>query len=259
MSKKENENVNVNTENANTTELVAQTFNGYGVENVKFHNADLILHTEKIIQYREVGKKAELGICYELGQVKNGDLYKKAGFKSIGEYGNVMFDYKASTTGLYAQIGQAFVVMKENVPCVREELPSFTTGQLLELLPLVNADGDVSDIVKLLNDGEIGQFSTTKAIRNAVKAFTAIDTTADEVDEKSEASEASKASEASETDAPKTALDLIDIIQEALDAMLKMNKDGYWSDDETSKLLAITSDLDEIKANHNIVKTENND
>src|SRR5574344_1352353 len=88
MSKKENENVNVNTENANTTELVAQTFNGYGVENVKFHNADLIEHTEKIIQYREVGKKAELGICYELGQVKNGDLYKKAGFKSIGEYGN---------------------------------------------------------------------------------------------------------------------------------------------------------------------------
>lgn len=256
MSKKENENVNVNTENANTTELVAQTFNGYGVENVKFHNADLIQHTEKIIQYREVGKKAELGICYELGQVKNGDLYKKAGFKSIGEYGNVMFDYKASTTGLYAQIGQAFVVMNENVPCVREELPAFTTGQLLELLPLVNADGDVSDIVKLLNDGEIGQFSTTKAIRNAVKGFNAIDTTADEVDEKSETSEAHETSEA---DTPKTALDFIDIIQEALDAMLKMNKDGYWSDDETSKLLAITSDLDEIKANHNTMKTENND
>lgn len=255
MSKKENENVNVNNENANTTELVAQTFNGYGVENVKFHNAALIEHTEKIIQYREVGKKAELGICYELGQVKNDDLYKKAGFKSIGEYGNVMFDYKPSTTGLYAQIGQAFVVMKENVPCVRDELPSFTTGQLLELLPLVNAEGDVSDIVKLLNDGEIGQFSTTKAIRNAVKSFNAIDTTSEEVDTPAKGSEAS---EASVVDAPKTALDLIDIIQEALDAMLKMNKDGYWSDDETSKLLSITADLDEIKANHN-VKTENKD
>ena len=186
MSKK-----TVNTNPA--TEVVATQFAAFNLErqgakvaNVTINNLDLIDHTQRIQAYRSTAKAGVLGVCYELGVIDSTKLYEKAGFKSLAQYAEILFDYKRSTVELYSRIGQHFVEVDENgVPRVSwPELQGFSVGQLQELLKVYANKGTDGTIKQLLADGKISALHSTKEIRNAVQSALGIETKSKAKDDK---------------------------------------------------------------------------
>lgn len=230
-----------------TAELVTETFKSYGkVEEITLNNTALIEHTQKIHAYLDVTKAGQLGVCYELGKVAIDETYKTAGFKSLTDYGSALFDFKTSTCSLYARVGGTFVELDENgKPVVRKGLPRFTVGQLIELLPLYKDGTENGDkaLTELLNNGDFGQFSTTKAIRNAVKSALAIEGTSKEID--SDATATSKGKKAKSVDVKELpVIDLLNIIKEATNTLLSTDNAPMFNSEETEKLLQIIGNAD---------------
>ena len=175
--KKNVENTTVATENAKEEEIVSYevvAMNGKNKE-LTFYNTDLIRHTQSIQKYRDAGNLAILAIAHEFDSMDKDESYKTAGFKTVADYGRVVFDYKPATVSLYLRSARAFLTENEKGEVnYKPNLPKLTVGQMIELLPLVKDGEDVSEVIKALQSGEINCQMSTKAIRDAVSSIRAI-------------------------------------------------------------------------------------
>lgn len=169
-----------------------------------FYNNDLIRHTKSIQKYRDAGNLAILAIAHEFDAIDKDESYKTAGFKTVADYGRVLFDYKPATVSLYLRSARAFLIENEKGEVnYKPNLPKLTVGQMIELLPLVKDGEDVSEVVKALQSGEINCQMSTKAIRDAVSSIRAIPSKSKEVTEKSELAKAEKLGEYDKEKLPK--------------------------------------------------------
>lgn len=205
--KKNTENTTENTtENDKEAEIVSYdvvAMNGKTKE-LTFYNADLIRHTKSIQTYRDAGNYAILAIAHEFDSMDKDESYKTAGFKTVAEFGRIVFDYKPATVSLYLRSARAFLTDSENGKVnFKPHLPKLSVGQMIELLPLVKDGDDISDVLKALQSGEINCQMSTKAIRDAVSSIRAIPTTARQVTEKSELAKAEKLGEYDKDKLPK--------------------------------------------------------
>ena len=203
--KKNVENTTVTTDNAQAEvvsfEVVAM--NGKN-KDLTFYNADLIRHTKSIQKYRDAGNLAILAIAHEFDSMDRDESYKTAGFKTVADFGRVVFDYKPATVSLYLRSARAFLTENEKGEVnYKPNLPKLTVGQMIELLPLVKDGEDVSEVIKALQSGEINCQMSTKAIRDVVSSIRAIPTKAKEVTEKSELAKAEKLGEYNKEKLPK--------------------------------------------------------
>lgn len=171
------------------TELVTmelQAMNGKK-DIIKLYDTQLISHTENIQKYRDAGNLAIIAIANELRNVDKDESYKKAGFKSVAEYANIVFDYKRPTVSMYVRVANAFI---DNTPeggfQFKENIPQLSVGQMIELLPLVGEDGNLDEVINAFVNGKVNDRMSTKKIRQAVQSMQAIETTATDVDEETQ-------------------------------------------------------------------------
>lgn len=140
-----------------------------------FYDPQLIAHTENIIKFRDAGNLAALAIAHEMDAMDRDGSYAKAGFKSVAEYGQIVFDYKPATVSLYLRSARAFLEEDENGAIkFRGELPKLTLGQMLEMLPLVEKETDISAVEDAFKSGDLNQRMSTKDIRAAIKGIKGI-------------------------------------------------------------------------------------
>lgn len=197
--KKNTENTTKNTiEKDKEVEIVSYdvvAMNGKNKE-LTFYNADLIRHTQSIQTYRDAGNLAILAIAHEFDSMDKDESYKTAGFKTVADYGRIVFDYKPATVSLYLRSARAFLTEDEKGKVIcKPKLPKLTVGQMIELLPLVKNGEDLSEVYKALQSGEINCQMSTKAIRDAVSTIRAIPTETKPVNEKTKLAEAEKLGE----------------------------------------------------------------
>ena len=212
MKKKNTENTTVVTEDTQTVneeqEVVSfdvVAMNGKKKE-LTFYNTDLIRHTQSIQKYRDAGNLAILAIAHEFDAMDKDESYKTAGFKTVAEYGRVVFDYKPATVSLYLRSARAFLAENEKGEVnYKPNLPKLTVGQMIELLPLVKDGEDISEVIKALQSGDINCQMSTKAIRDAVSSIRAIPTKSKDkkATEKSELAKAEKLGENDKDKLPK--------------------------------------------------------
>ena len=98
------ENTNVQAEQTEQkAELVSYdvvAMNGNKKE-LTFYNTDLIRHTQSIQKYRDAGNLAILAIAHEFDTMDKDKSYETAGFKTVADFGRIVFDYKPATVSLY--------------------------------------------------------------------------------------------------------------------------------------------------------------
>lgn len=190
-------------------EIVAQSGKD---ELIKLYDQTLINHTKTIQSYRDAGNLTILGIAQEMREMDEDGSYAKAGFKSVAEYASVCFDYKRQTVQLYIKAARYFLTKTDGKLALADtELPWFSMGQMIELLPICDADG-IDGVKTALADGTINQRMSAKKLRAAVKSATAIDTTATSED----------ADDSVDTDkAPETQADVAADPKELVDSILR--------------------------------------
>ena len=262
--KKNTENMNVETENTQAQavetpqsdivsfEVVAM--NGKNKE-LTFYNTDLIRHTQSIQKYRDAGNLAILAIAHEFDAMDKDESYKTAGFKTVADYGRVVFDYKPATVSLYLRSARAFLTENEKGEVnYKPNLPKLTVGQMIELLPLVKDGEDVSEVIKALQSGEINCQMSTKAIRDAVSSIRAIPGKAKEVTEKSELAKAEKLGEYDKDKLPKNttpesyAETNIDAAMVAFENYAKAMSDIEHNETVDAKIKEVMVKLQELRA-----------
>ena len=227
-------------------------------ELLKIYDSKLIEHTTKIQSLRDAGNMTIIGIAQELRKIDDDESYKKAGFKTTAEYANIVFDYKRPTTSLYIKCARAFLNEDDNGKItLRDNLPNFTIGQMIELLPLVKGEDDISEVKKAVANGDINNRLSTKKIRTAVQSLNAIDTTSKLVDksektEKTDTQKAAKLGDYNKEKLPKGADSLtyantmMDAMMETCDNLAKAMKDIEHNpscDDKVSKMLRLLTEL----------------
>lgn len=171
--------------NTNNTELVTLEVNAMNGKKdvIKLYDSALISHTENIQKYRDAGNLAIIAIANELRNVDTDESYKKAGFKNVAEYANIVFDYKRPTVSMYIRVANAFIDNTDNGGFkFKEGLPNLSVGQMIELLPLVKDDGSLDDVFQAFINGKVNDRMSTKKIRQAVQSMQAIETTATETE-----------------------------------------------------------------------------
>lgn len=201
--KKNAENTNLQTKD--NSELVSYdvvAMNGKKKE-LTFYNVDLIRHTQSIQKYRDAGNLAILAIAHEFDSMDKDESYKTAGFKTVADFGRVVFDYKPATVSLYLRSARAFLTEDENGNVqYKPNLPKLTVGQMIELLPLIKDGEDVTPVIDALKSGEINCQMSTKDIRDAVSSIRAIPGKAKDA-EKADKSDLAKADKLGEYDKDK--------------------------------------------------------
>ena len=176
-------NTNINTE---LVTMEVSAMNGKK-DIIKLYDSALISHTENIQKFRDAGNLAIIAIANELRNVDADESYKKAGFKSVAEYANIVFDYKRPTVSMYIRVANAFIDNTENGGFkFKDNIPSLSVGQMIELLPLVGDDGSLDEVIQAFIDGKVNDRMSTKKIRQAVQAMQAIETTATETETETE-------------------------------------------------------------------------
>lgn len=254
---------NTNTNTVETTNTVAQEMVSYEVvamngkqSELTFYNKDLIEHTQKIQQFRDAGNLAILAIAHEFDAMDRDESYKTAGFKTVADYGRVVFDYKPATVSLYLRSARAFLTENENGEVnYKPNLPKLTVGQMIELLPLVKDGEDVSAVVKGFVDGELNDRMSTKAMRDAVNSIRAIPTKAKEVkEEKSDLAKADKLGEYDKEKLPKNttpetyAQTNLDASIEAFENYAKAMSDVEHAETVDAKIKSIMTAMQELRA-----------
>ena len=235
------------------TEVVVKEVMGFSNDGkgtlITMNNAKLIAHTERMQAYMKLEKAGQLGQCYELGQIASDESFKSLGCKSVSEYAERVFGIRPATTSAYARIGQHFVTVDaDGKPSIIEGIPQFSVGQLLELLPLYK-DGTEEEgkeaVQQFLATGAVGQYSSTKAIRSAVKDYLAIGTSATEVPAETEEKEVEKEDKEANkvTEPSKAIVSATSILSEVLKANVAHQ---FLNDEQTEKVMAICNELNEI-------------
>lgn len=224
-----------------------------------FYNADLIRHTKSIQQFRDAGNLAILAIAHEFDAMDRDESYKTAGFKTVADYGRVVFDYKPATVSLYLRSARAFLTENENGEInYKPNIPKLTVGQMIELLSLVKDGDDISEVVKAFVDGKLNDRMSTKAMRDAVSSIRAINGTAKEVsskkEEKSELAKAEKLGEYNKDKLPKNttpadyALQSMNATLEAFENYAKAMTDIDHTDNIDTKIKQVMTALQELRA-----------
>lgn len=247
-----------NTENA-TSDIVSYevvAMNGKNKE-LTFYNTDLIRHTQSIQKYRDAGNLAILAIAHEFDSMDKDESYKSAGFKTVADFGRVVFDYKPATVSLYLRSARAFLTEDKNGNVqYKPNLPKLTVGQMIELLPLVKDGEDVSPVIEALKSGDINCQMSTKAIRDAVSSIRAIPGKAKEVSnaDKSDLAKADKLGEYDKDKLPKNttpesyAQTNLDASIEAFENYAKAMADVEHDDTVSSKIDEVMTKLQELRA-----------
>ena len=255
--KKNAENRNVQTEDK--SELVSYdvvAMNGNKKE-LTFYNVDLIRHTQSIQKYRDAGNLAILAIAHEFDSMDKDESYKTAGFKTVADFGRVVFDYKPATVSLYLRSARAFLTEDENGNVqYKPNLPKLTVGQMIELLPLVKDGEDVTSVIDALKSGEINCQMSTKAIRDAVSSIRAIPGKAKAVEKavKSDLAKADKLGEYDKDKLPKNttpesyAKTNLDASIEAFENYAKAMADVEHEETVSNKIDEVMTKLQELRA-----------
>lgn len=228
-------------------------------EALTFYNADLIQHTQSIQQYRDAGNLAILAIAHEFDAMDRDESYKTAGFKTVADYGRIVFDYKPATVSLYLRSARAFLTENEKGEVnYKPNIPKLTVGQMIELLPLVKDGEDITEVVKAFVDGNVNDRMSTKALRDAVSGIRAINGTTKEVsskkDEKSELSKADKLGDYNKDKLPKNvspadyALQSMNATLEAFENYAKAMADVEHTDNIDTKIKQVMTSLQELRA-----------
>ena len=236
--------------------LVTMSYKGFtkdGETEVVLNSTKLIEHTNIINAYLKLGRSAQLGIAYELATVYKDESFKSS-FKNIDDYAATMFNIKHTTTTLYRMVGELFITKTDNnIPLVKDGLPQFSVGQLIELLPLykgVKEKDGKARLITLLNEGAFGQYSTTKAIREAVKNSLLIETSASVTPNTTGATDNDNASKNKNTsDNTLTFEETISEIDKLLTSIndhMSKNPDTY-KPENLSKLLTVLNSFDDFK------------
>ena len=196
---------NTNEQTEQKSELVSYdvpAMNGNKKE-LTFYNVDLIRHTQSIQKYRDAGNLAILAIAHEFDSMDKDESYKSAGFKTVADFGRIVFDYKPATVSLYLRSARAFLTEDDNGNVqYKPNLPKLTVGQMIELLPLVKDGEDITPVIEALKSGEINCQMSTKAIRDAVSSIRAIPSKTKDAD-KADKSDLAKADKLGEYDKDK--------------------------------------------------------
>ena len=255
--KKNAENTNVQTEDK--SELVSYdvvAMNGNKKE-LTFYNVDLIRHTQSIQKYRDAGNLAILAIAHEFDSMDKDESYKTAGFKTVADFGRVVFDYKPATVSLYLRSARAFLTEDENGNVqYKPNLPKLTVGQMIELLPLVKDGEDVTPVIDALKSGEINCQMSTKAIRDAVSSIRAIPGKAKDAEkaDKSDLAKADKLGEYDKDKLPKNttpesyAKTNLDASIEAFENYAKAMADVEHEETVSTKIDEVMTKLQELRA-----------
>lgn len=255
--KKNAENTNVQTEDK--SELVSYdvvAMNGNKKE-LTFYNVDLIRHTQSIQKYRDAGNLAILAIAHEFDSMDKDESYKTAGFKTVADFGRVVFDYKPATVSLYLRSARAFLTEDENGNVqYKPNLPKLTVGQMIELLPLVKDGEDVTPVIEALKSGEINCQMSTKAIRDVVSSIRAIPGKAKDAEkaDKSDLAKADKLGEYDKDKLPKNttpesyAKTNLDASIEAFENYAKAMADVEHEETVSTKIDEVMTKLQELRA-----------
>ena len=255
--KKNAESTNVQTEDK--SELVSYdvvAMNGNKKE-LTFYNVDLIRHTQSIQKYRDAGNLAILAIAHEFDSMDKDESYKTAGFKTVADFGRVVFDYKPATVSLYLRSARAFLTEDENGNVqYKPNLPKLTVGQMIELLPLVKDGEDVTPVIDALKSGEINCQMSTKAIRDAVSSIRAIPGKAKDAEkaDKSDLAKADKLGEYDKDKLPKNttpesyAKTNLDASIEAFENYAKAMADVEHEETVSNKIDEVMTKLQELRA-----------
>lgn len=228
-------------------------------EALTFYNANLIRHTQSIQQYRDAGNLAILAIAHEFDAMDKDESYKTAGFKTVADYGRIVFDYKPATVSLYLRSARAFLTENEKGEVnYKPNIPKLTVGQMIELLPLVKDGEDITAVVKAFVDGDVNDRMSTKALRDAVSGIRAINGNVKEVsskkDEKSELSKADKLGDYNKDKLPKNvfpadyALQSMNATLEAFENYAKAMADVEHTDNIDTKIQQVMTALQELRA-----------
>lgn len=270
MANKKNENTNnatvENNAQAQVHQAQASEIVSYEVaamngkqEALTFYNADLIRHTQSIQQYRDAGNLAILAIAHEFDAMDKDESYKTAGFKTVADYGRIVFDYKPATVSLYLRSARAFLTENEKGEVnYKPNIPKLTVGQMIELLPLVKDGEDITEVVKAFVDGNVNDRMSTKALRDAVSGIRAINGTVKEVsskkEEKSELAKAEKLGDYDKDKLPKNttptdyALQSMNATLEAFENYAKAMGDIEHTDNIDTKIKQVMTALQELRA-----------
>ena len=252
-------NKNENEMKAEVVSYEVTAMNGKQTE-LTFYNSDLIRHTKSIQKYRDAGNLAVLAIAHEFDSMDKDESYKTAGFKTVADYGRIVFDYKPATVSLYLRSARAFLTENDKGEInYKPNIPKLTVGQMIELLPLVrDKDGeDISEVVKAFVDGNINDRMSTKALRDAVSGIRAINGNAkvsNKIEEKSELSKADKLGEYNKDKLPKNttpadyALQEMNAALEAFENYAKAMADVEHNDTTTTKIQQVMTALQELRA-----------
>lgn len=255
--KKNAENTNVQTEDK--SELVSYdvvAMNGNKKE-LTFYNVDLIRHTQSIQKYRDAGNLAILAIAHEFDSMDKDESYKTAGFKTVADFGRVVFDYKPATVSLYLRSARAFLTEDENGNVqYKPNLPKLSVGQMIELLPLVKDGEDVTSVIDALKSGEINCQMSSKDIRDAVSTIRAIPGKAKNAEkaDKSDLAKADKLGEYDKDKLPKNttpesyAKTNLDASIEAFENYAKAMADVEHEETVSNKIDEVMTKLQELRA-----------
>lgn len=150
-----------------------------------FYDPALIQHTKNIMAFNVANSRAVIGKCAEYASMEADGSYKHAGFDSVADYGYTVFGDKRPTVNLYRRIGKYFTIGTGSEVQIVDGLPKeLTSGQLLELLPLVTDNGDISACIDAYRNGTLNSRMTTKKTREAVKLINSVAGSARELEEK---------------------------------------------------------------------------
>lgn len=124
--------------------------------------------TDKINKLQLNMKKSLLAIAKILSDIKVEEV-KKAGFKSVSHYAEVVFGYKKAMASNLIRIGAQYVVHDKNkyYTILEENGNDFTVSQLQEILKL-----DVATVQDLVEEKTITADMSCKEIREVVKELT---------------------------------------------------------------------------------------
>ena len=137
----------------------------------------------------------------------------------------MVFDYKRPTVVLYLKCAKAFLTDDENgIVTYKSNLPKFTIGQLIELLPMVKNGNDISEVIAAIANGDINNRMSTKAVRKAVQSVLAIESTATE--EKAEKSATERMAKLDANNLPKK-MEHIQFVKLALESALESVSKAY--------------------------------
>ena len=226
--------------------------------NLTFYDTQLIAHHQAIQMYRDAGNMAVLAIAAELDAMDKDKSYAKGGFKSVAEYAQVVFEYKPATVSLYLRSARAFLEKTDDIDKpVRYKggLPKLTVGQMIELLPLVKDEDDISEVVEAFKSSTLNNRMSTKDMRKEVTAIRGIEVKSNNTKtEKTLMQKADKLGEYDKEKLPKGmdskgyALVQIEASLDAFDkyaiAMADVEHDGTIDD----KICEVTTKLQELRA-----------